>query len=75
VNSYLAISDHYNAMGPILPRERQAELFDRAGARKDPAFRIALAGELNDVVYRLENLRGELERVQKLRKQLEETSK
>jgi hypothetical protein len=75
LNSYLTISDHYNAVGPILPKERQAELFDRVGARMDPAFRIALAGELDTVTYRSGEMRAELDLVQKTRKRLEATSK
>ncbi len=75
LNSYLAITDHYNAIGPVLPADRQAELFDRADARKDPPFRIALAGELDTVIYRVGRLKAELGDVRKLRKQLEETSK
>lgn len=75
LNSYLAITDHYNAVGPVLPDGRETGLFNRAGARQDPAFRVAFAGELNTIRYRLENFKDLLDKVRKLRKQLEQASK
>lgn len=75
LNSYLSITDHYNAVGPALPDGRPTGLFDRADARKDPSFRIALAGELNIVRYRTGNFEFLLGKVIALRKRLKQASK
>lgn len=66
LNSYLTMMDQYNAMGPILPLERQNELFLEAEALENPSFRIALAGALNMVSYRAANMRDVLQNCREL---------
>ncbi|HBJ91270.1 MAG TPA: hypothetical protein DDZ43_00200, partial [Hyphomonadaceae bacterium] len=56
LNSYLGTMDQYNAIGPVLPQDRQDELFLEAEALENPSFRIALAGALNMVRYRAANM-------------------
>ena len=73
-NSYLATMDHYNAIGPVLPMKRQDELFLEAKALEDPSFRIAVAGALNMMSYRADNMRSVLQDCRDLREILGEGS-
>lgn len=73
-NSYLVTLDQYNAIGPILPRERQNELFLEAEALEDPSFRIALAGALNMLSFRAQNMRSVLEDCRELQEIIGEES-
>ncbi len=73
-NSYLATMDQYNAIGPILPPERQYELFLEAEAIEDPSFRIALAGALNMLSFRAQNMRSVLEDCRELQEIIGEGS-
>ncbi len=56
LNSYLLTMDKYSALGPVLPEDKQVELFLEEEAMADPTFRIALAGALNMASYRTENM-------------------